>query len=449
MSGHGYDMTRIGEWGTQDNINLMRQQWQKYGTGPGPSGGTYDAHGGYHPNNPDGSGTAGGPSSQQTTLDKAGLSQIFLTGGYSAAIPRTQTDPNYAGNRAMLGEMLTGSGSRPAPQMQAAQINTAPQGQFRDQQMNLAQMLGASAAGQGPSAADAQLRQATDRNMSQALALALGARGGDQAAALKQAGMQRALIGQDAGLQSAQLRAQEQQAAQQALGAVLAQGRGADIGLATDQAGLTQAANQANLGAALQGQGLNDQRQLALLSGLLGLDQSNYQSGIQQGQFAGGLYNQAQGAANNVALQNNAQNIQLAGAGLNAGGALLGGAISALARPQSTSDEHAKEDVKPAEVPLGELLAAAGAHDYRYKEPDKPLRGHGRFVSPMAQELEQTEIGRSMVRDTPEGKIVDYGKGLGAMLSGLGWLHRRIEQIEKKYPWGDEPLGAVLARGKA
>lgn len=436
-------------------------------------------------------------------------------------------DTTTAGNKAVLAERLAGVDARgtqtmqaaqvgPAAQMQAAQLGPAaqaqaaqlgpaatiaqgPQDQFRAQQMTLAQQLGQGAIGQGPSAAQAQLKLATDRNMSQSLALALGARGGNQAGAMKQAQMQRALISQEAGGQSAALAAQEQQAAQQSLGAVLAGGRGADIGLATDQAGLQQqtalqqgqfgqqtalanaaatntaaaqnadltqgasAANQAaanaaasqnaqlqqaanaqNLTSGIDQQAQKDQMISALIGQGLTLDEAKRQAEIQQAQFNAKLLAEQDAAKRGVAMSSSAG----AGQALGQTAAAIGGVIATAAsdrrvkrdiRPgerrlgellSSTSDERAKTDVHEAARPLGELLGAAGAHDYRYKDPGKPMRGEGRFVSPMAQELERTAIGRSMVRDTPDGKIVDYGKGLGAMLSGLGWVHRRLAALE-------------------
>ena len=48
----------------------------------------------------------------------------------------------------------------------------------------------------------------------------------------------------------------------------------------------------------------------------------------------------------------------------------------------------------------------------------------------MAQELEKSEVGTSMVVDTPQGKMVDYGRGLGAMLSAEAMNHDRLKKLE-------------------
>jgi hypothetical protein len=48
----------------------------------------------------------------------------------------------------------------------------------------------------------------------------------------------------------------------------------------------------------------------------------------------------------------------------------------------------------------------------------------------MAQELEKSKIGKSMVYDTPNGKMVDFGRGLGAMLAIQAQMNERLNKIE-------------------
>ncbi len=91
------------------------------------------------------------------------------------------------------------------------------------------------------------------------------------------------------------------------------------------------------------------------------------------------------------------------------------------------SDERQKTAVKEADI--APFLGALGAHSYEYKDQK---HGEGRFVSPMAQELEKTEIGRSAVVETPEGKMVNYSRLAGVQLSATAMLHRRIQALEKK-----------------
>lgn len=182
--------------------------------------------------------------------------------------------------------------NRSAPQMGAAQLGPAamtsaatidqdPQGEFRSQQMGLVDQLNQAAAGQGPSLATLQMQQNTDDAIKSAMAIAASGRGGSAGGRLKGAMDQASMMQQQGARDSAALRVQEQLAARDQLNSVLAQGRGQDIGLATDQAGLMQqsmlanqdatntfglqqgqfdqGANQANLSATLQQTGMNDQ----------------------------------------------------------------------------------------------------------------------------------------------------------------------------------------------
>ncbi len=108
--------------------------------------------------------------------------------------------------------------------------------------------------------------------------------------------------------------------------------------------------------------------------------------------------------------------------------------VKAANAAQSTSDEDKKTKTGSGKGELQGFLDAIGAHSYEYKDEmkDNPLAGEGEFVSPMAQELEKTEVGKSMVMDTPDGKVVDYGKGFGAILAAQAMLNDRLNKIEKR-----------------
>jgi hypothetical protein len=76
------------------------------------------------------------------------------------------------------------------------------------------------------------------------------------------------------------------------------------------------------------------------------------------------------------------------------------------------------------------FLNAIKVQEYEYKNPK---HGKGKFVSPMAQDLEKAgPVGKSMVKDTPEGKIVDYGRGFGAILAAQADLNKRLQKVEGK-----------------
>ena len=51
----------------------------------------------------------------------------------------------------------------------------------------------------------------------------------------------------------------------------------------------------------------------------------------------------------------------------------------------------------------------------------------------MAQDLEKAgPVGKSMVEDTPMGKLVNYGKGFGAVLAAQAHLNQRLKALESK-----------------
>lgn len=92
------------------------------------------------------------------------------------------------------------------------------------------------------------------------------------------------------------------------------------------------------------------------------------------------------------------------------------------------SDERLKTDIKDGAEDIHDFLEALGSHKYKYKNPE---HGEKTYYSPMAQELEKSEIGSSMVIDTPEGKAVDYRRGLGAILAAQADMHKRIKELEE------------------
>lgn len=105
-------------------------------------------------------------------------------------------------------------------------------------------------------------------------------------------------------------------------------------------------------------------------------------------------------------------------------GSILGAGATAAA-----SDERLKKDVK--DFNASEFLDSITPSKYRYKEPSK--FGEGVHASPMAQDLEKTDVGRAMVEDTPDGKMVNYGHGFGTILAALTDVHNRLKEVEGKH----------------
>lgn len=131
----------------------------------------------------------------------------------------------------------------------AAQIDQTQEAQFRAQQQAFATQLQNQINGVGPSLAGLQYQQASDANIAQQMAVA---NSGGGALARRTAANNVATLGQQAALGSAQTRIQEEQNAQSQLGNVLNAGRTSDIGLAENQAQLTQGATLSNQAAVNQ-----------------------------------------------------------------------------------------------------------------------------------------------------------------------------------------------------
>ena len=121
----------------------------------------------------------------------------------------------------------------------AAQVNQAPQDQFRQQQMGLMGALQARATGQSAGAGEALLQQQRDANLNSAMALARSG-GGNPMLATRQAQQAAGQANLQTQQQAAVMAAQEQAAAEQAMTNVAQGGRAADIGLATSNAQLLQ-----------------------------------------------------------------------------------------------------------------------------------------------------------------------------------------------------------------
>lgn len=119
------------------------------------------------------------------------------------------------------------------------------------------------------------------------------------------------------------------------------------------------------------------------------------------------------------------------GAKLMAGGGGGGGAAAG-------SDENMKKNIEKSEKSGNELvedfLNALKSYTYEYKE--KEVNGkktpEGEVTSVMAQDLEKSDLGKKMVHDTPEGKMVDYAQGMAPLFAAIAELNQRTKKLEKK-----------------
>lgn len=290
-----------------------------------------------------------------------------------------------------------GRGSRARDVAQSQQL------QSRQGQQELIQALQKRAANidSAPSLAAAQLKSASDRSLAQQLAAAGAARGGNQAALQRQLQQSQAQQGQQLAQQSAEAALVENMQRQQLAGQLEQQAL----------AGQSQ----------MRGQELDQQQFLenAIRQDLargIGLDQAKQQA---QADYQRLLVNQ------NLGLQGIRQKGVEADRKTQAG--VVDKGLGAI-----LSDKRMKKDVRKADKDIKSFLDALGAYKYEYKNSKDKGADKGTFISPMAQELEKTAMGKSMVVNGGKNKMVDYARGFGAILAAQSHLNKRLADIESK-----------------
>jgi hypothetical protein len=321
--------------------------------------------------------------------------------------------------------------------MRAATIATGPQAEFRGGQTALVSDLQNVLAGKTPSVAETQLARTVGRNIAGQQSLAASARGPNMALARRTAAMNVGQLNAQAGADAALLRAQEQAGARAQLGDVLATGRGADVGLATSQAGLEQQAAAENAGFQQQASGQNAgfRQQASATNAGFQQDASGRNLGsaldtrkTNVGEDAGFRQDilRAQELAGNAeaakfqAEKGNQQQQQAANAGI----------VNTLATVGSVlSDRRSKRDVEPEpRAEIAAFLRAIKPSAFEYKDDSAGAERHG----VIAQDLARSKIGRSLVVDTPKGKAVAVPAAVGAMLAAMSDLNRRLDRMEAR-----------------
>src|SRR5690606_7049721 len=109
----------------------------------------------------------------------------------------------------------------------------------------------------------------------------------------------------------------------------------------------------------------------------------------------------------------------------------LMGTLGQIGAAAAMSDRRVKKKIR-REGDVDKMLDRLKPYSYEYEDPDQPLRGRGRHTGVMAQDLEKSEAGKEMVQDTPQGKMVNFGKGLGTMLAAITRVHERVRELEAK-----------------
>ncbi len=106
----------------------------------------------------------------------------------------------------------------------------------------------------------------------------------------------------------------------------------------------------------------------------------------------------------------------------NANNQTIGTGLTALAM---MSDERCKKDIE--EFDPSDFLDSLTGYKYEYKDKK---HGDGKKVGVMAQDMEKSDVGSDFVADTPDGKMIDYGKTGPAMMAALAQLNKRVKGLE-------------------
>lgn len=206
-------------------------------------------------------------------------------------------------------------------------------------------------------------------------------------------------------------------------------GRQAQVAAANDAINKFNVQNQQQV--ALANTGAKNQAQSANLAASQNVANNNTQIANQQQQYNQNLGQQnfdnqyKIAAGKSGALANQAKTYSDEATGNKQ---LIGTLVGAGATAGAKSDENAKTDFHDFDA--SDFLDSITPSKYRYKNPERD--GHGVHASPMAQDLEKTDVGRAMVEDTPHGKMVNYGHGFGTILASLSDVHERVKKMEGK-----------------
>lgn len=278
---------------------------------------------------------------------------------------------------------------------------------------SLGQILEDRIAGKRPSVAEMQMRQGLERNRAGAASLAASQAGVNPALAGRQAQLAQSQASLQTNQDASILRAKEQAQAEEALGRLMMQARGQELGFTTAQ-------GQQSLAA--QGQ-IDDLTKFYMDMGA-SREEADRQAKIryeemamQRDMFAKGLESQ--------------QFDREWGLWRDMAGGMVGAGSSMMAMGAASSDRRGKKKIKDADQDAQDFLDAISPSSYEYKEPDAPGRRHGKTYGVMAQDVAKSKVGRSFLTKTPDGMLaLDIKGGLGALLATAASLGRRVKKLE-------------------
>jgi hypothetical protein len=298
--------------------------------------------------------------------------------------------------------------------------------------------------GADPFGNQAALQKATDRAVAQAAGTAAGARGG--AAALTGAGRQAVGVQAQTAARGAQdiveqRRRDDIQATSQGLQAISG-AAGIGTQLAQNEIALGDQAIKAaevNLRGYLGNQELGQRekeslRQFALEASKI--DMQRYQTDMQYRQSVDA--NLTQKYIANTQLEGVFAKIN-AEEGIGAADWLMGavglasGAASAVAAGAASDERVKHKRAAPSLGVLREFVSAGKGEFYEYTDTKIPGTREGKNFGPMAQDLQRTAIGRTLVKPGPDGVLrVDTGRLALADHSAISHLASRLQRLERR-----------------
>lgn len=111
-----------------------------------------------------------------------------------------------------------------------------------------------------------------------------------------------------------------------------------------------------------------------------------------------------------------------------AAGGMMGVLGSVGSGLMAKSDENAK-DIEPGKPDLDAFMESLKPIAFDYKSGGTGEgEGPGRHIGVRAQDVEKTPEGKTMVKDTPHGKMLDMAKAFGLILGSLAELKDEIDQ---------------------
>lgn len=289
-------------------------------------------------------------------------------------------DPNLEANKKILEQQR-------AAQLQRSQVANQAQTGVQTGQNQLINTLQAQVAGTGgPSVAELQMNRGLEQNRASLVSQAASNRGVSSGLNARNLVRAQAGVNQQAVADTGMLRAQEQQAATGQLAGLLGQTRTQD--LASQQQADTLALQYMQLG--------------------LSADQAQFLAQQE-------LEKVKTGQATSQAEVGAKQQAAIIGAGGQAAAALL-------------SDETQKTNIEGGEKDVASFLKSLSSKKYDYKDTSLSGTAEGKRYGIIAQDLEKSDMGKSLVKDTPHGKMVDVNQSVGALLAAVSHLNKRLEK---------------------